>query len=689
MPGFELISNLKPAGDQPKAIDALVRGLAEGYQHQTLLGVTGSGKTFSIANVIQRTQRPTLVIAHNKTLAAQLCNEFRELFPKNAVHYFVSYYDYYQPEAYIPHTDTYIEKDSSINEEIERLRHAATHALLTRNDVIIVASVSCIYVLGSPEFYRAENFSFKVGEKINRTEFLRNLNALHYDRNDIEIKRGTYRLKGDILEILPAYANNSIKVDFFGDRVDKITETDWISGKKLKDLTEFEVFPATHFMTPPDVQKKAIEMIKTDLNIQIAKFNTEQKPLEAERIEQRTNFDLEMIKETGSCAGIENYSRYFDGRSPGDAPTTLMDYFPASPAGGPKDFLLFIDESHMTVPQIRGMYAGDFSRKEKLVNYGFRLPSAFDNRPLQYREFYKKINRVVFVSATPSPYEIEMSTQRNFLVPAEHKKTNQTSTYEVYVRGNQKLNCVVRQFVRPTGLLDPTTEIRQTKGQIEDLILEIEKNVKKGQRALVTTLTKKIAEELTDFLAERGIKVAYIHSDVPTLERLEILHKLRLGKFDVLVGINLLREGLDLPEVSLVAILDADKEGFLRSKTALVQTMGRAARHSEGRVILYADVITDSIKAAILETDLKRKIQTEYNKKHGITPTSISKAVAPEIIEQGEKLLAIDRDFHKLPAKEKRNVIISMRKQMIEAADSLQFERAAELRDQILFMEKK
>ncbi|HLC43981.1 MAG TPA: excinuclease ABC subunit UvrB [Patescibacteria group bacterium] len=662
---FKIQTDFKPTGDQPEAIAILFENLQKNVKHQTLWGVTGSGKTYTMANVIEKVQRPTLVIAHNKTLAAQLADEFRSYFPDNAVHYFVSYYDYYQPEAYLPHTDTYIEKDSSINDEIDRLRHAATHALLTRSDVIIVASVSCIYGLGSPEFYRADNFSFQVGEKINRSKFLHNLNTLHYDRNDIEIKRGTYRLKGDVLEILPAYANNSVKVDFFGDRVDKITETDWISGQKLKELTEFEVFPATHFMTPPDVQKKAIEMIKADLNIQIAKFDTEQKPLEAERIAQRTNFDLEMIEETGSCSGIENYSRYFDGRKVGDAPTTLMDYFP-------EDFMLFIDESHMTVPQIRGMYAGDFSRKEKLINYGFRLPSAFDNRPLQYREFYKKINQVVFVSATPAPYEIEKSSTSNIV-------KDHTKSYDA----------VIRQFIRPTGLLDPTTEIRQTKGQIEDLILEIQKNVIKGQRSLVTTLTKKIAEELTDFLIERGIKVAYIHSDVPTLERLEILHKLRLGKFDVLVGINLLREGLDLPEVSLVAILDADKEGFLRSKTALVQTMGRAARHSEGRVILYADVVTDSIKAAILETDLKRQIQTEYNQKHSITPTSISKTVAPEIIEQEEKLLAIDRDFRKLPAKEKRHAIISMRKQMIEAANSLQFERAAELRDQILFMEKK
>ena len=662
---FHIKTDFKPTGDQPEAIASLFDNLQKGVKHQTLWGVTGSGKTFTMANVIEKAQRPTLVIAHNKTLAAQLADEFRSYFPDNAVHYFVSYYDYYQPEAYIPHSDTYIEKDSSINDEIDRLRHAATHALLTRSDVIIVASVSCIYGLGSPEFYRQDNFSFKVGEKINRTEFLRNLNILHYDRNDIEIKRGTYRLKGDILEILPAYANNSVKVDFFGDTVDKITETDWISGKKIKDLSEFEVFPATHFMTPPDVQKKAVETIKADLKIQIEKFERENKPLEAERIAQRTNFDIEMIEETGSCAGIENYSRYFDGRNPGDAPTTLMDYFE-------KNFLLFIDESHMTVPQIRGMYAGDFSRKEKLVDYGFRLPSSFDNRPLQYREFNKKVNQVVFVSATPAPYEIEKSSALNVV-------NNHTKSY----------NAVVRQFVRPTGLLDPTIETRPTKGQIEDLIKEIDKRIKNGQRALVTTLTKKIAEELTDFLAERGIKVAYIHSDVPTLERLEILHKLRLGKFDVLVGINLLREGLDLPEVSLVAILDADKEGFLRSKTALIQTMGRAARHADGHVILYANVVTKSIRGAIDETNERRNVQLKFNKDHGVTPKTISKLVAPELIEIEKELAEIDHDFQKLSTKEKRHVIQSMKNAMLEAAEKLQFERAAELRDQILVLESK
>lgn len=662
---FKIKTEFKPTGDQPEAISKLTANLEAGVKHQTLWGVTGSGKTYTMANVIEKVQRPTLVIAHNKTLAAQLADEFRSYFPDNAVHYFVSYYDYYQPEAYIPHSDTYIEKDSSINDEIDRLRHAATHALLTRSDVIIVASVSCIYGIGSPAFYRSENFSFTVGEKIVRADFLKKLNNLHYTRNDLEIKRGTYRLRGETLELLPAYANNSVRIEFFGDTVDKIEEVDWLTGKRLDKLTEFEVFPATHFITPPEIVETALSEIKRDLEIQVEKFKKENKPLEAERIEQRTKFDMEMIRETGSCAGIENYSRYFDRRNPGEPSTTLIDYFN-------KDFLLFIDESHMTVPQIRGMFAGDLSRKQKLVDYGFRLPSAYDNRPLQYPEFYRKIDQCVFVSATPAPYEIEKSSTAN-------KVKSVTKSY----------NAVVRQFIRPTGLLDPIVDILPTKGQIDHLIKKIDATIKKGQRVLVTTLTKRIAEELTDYLAERGIKVAYIHSDVATLERLEILHKLRLGKFDVLVGINLLREGLDLPEVSLVAILDADKEGFLRSKTALVQTMGRAARHSEGRVILYADVMTNSIKEAIAETNERRNYQLEFNKKNNITPISISKTVAPEIIEQEKELLEIDKDFKKLPVKERRRVIQNMKTTMLEAATNLQFERAAELRDQIVLLENK
>ncbi|MFA7254169.1 MAG: excinuclease ABC subunit UvrB [Patescibacteria group bacterium] len=650
---FKIQSKYQPAGDQPEAISALTKNLDDKVKHQTLWGVTGSGKTFTMANVIQNTQKPTLVIAHNKTLAAQLADEFREFFPENAVHYFVSYYDYYQPEAYIPHSDTYIEKDSSINDEIDRLRHAATHALLTRKDVIIVASVSCIYGIGSPEFYLQENFAFKVGEKIGRTEFLYRLNTLQYERNDYEIKRGAYRLRGDSLEILPAYSNNSFKIDFFGDVVEKITEVDWVTGQIVRDWQEFEVFPATHFMTPPNILKQATAKISDDLKLQLESFRKSGKILEAERLEQRTNFDLEMIEETGSCPGIENYSRYFDHRNPGEPPTTLIDYLP-------KDFLLFVDESHITVSQIGSMFEGDRSRKEKLIDYGFRLPSAYDNRPLRFAEFYKKLNQMIFVSATPGKYELERSNA-----------------------------AVIKQFIRPTGLLDPIVEIKKTKGQIDDLIGEVNLTVKKGQRVLITTLTKKMAEELTDYLVGKGLKVAYLHSDIATLERLEILHKLRLGKFDVLVGINLLREGLDLPEVSLVAILDADKEGFLRSKTSLIQTMGRAARHLDGHVIMYADIVTNSMKAAIDETNLRRKLQENYNKKHNISPASISKDVAPEKIEEEKKLSQIDESYHKLPKREKQRVINEMKSLMSEAAKNLQFERAAELRDQIVLMENR
>jgi excinuclease ABC subunit B len=661
---FKIQSKYRPAGDQPTAISTLTKNIKGGVKHQTLWGITGSGKTFTMANVIQNIQKPTLVIAHNKTLAAQLADEFREFFPENEVHYFVSYYDYYQPEAYIPHSDTYIEKDSSINDEIERLRHAATHALLTRKDVIIVASVSCIYGIGSPEFYLGENFFFRVGEKIERSEFLRKLNTLQYERNDIDLKRGCYRLKGDTLEIMPAYSNNSYKIEFFGDVVEKIQEMDWITGNGLKSYNQFEVFPATHFMTPPEKLKKAVLEIKNDLQFQINKFKKEGKLLEAERIEQRTSFDLEMIEQTGTCSGIENYSRYFDDRNPGEPSITLIDYLP-------KDFLMFIDESHITVSQIGAMFEGDRSRKNKLVDYGFRLPSAYDNRPLRYPEFYKKINQVTFVSATPGQYEFLKSNDENII------NNNHT-----------KYDAVVKQFIRPTGLLDPIIEVRKSKNQINDLISEILLTTKKNQRVLVTTLTKRMAEELTDFLTEKGIKVAYLHSDIITLERLEILHKLRLGKFDVLVGINLLREGLDLPEVSLIAILDADKEGFLRSKTSLVQTAGRAARHSEGRVIMYADNMTKSMEAAITETSERRKIQEEFNRKNNITPTSIQKSVSPEIIEEEQKLSKIDGEFNKLPKKEKFHIIKEMRVMMETAAKNLEFERAADLRDQITVMER-
>lgn len=660
---FKIESKFEAAGDQPEAIFKLNTNAEKGVKHQTLWGVTGSGKTFTMANIIAKQQRPTLVIAHNKTLAAQLADEFREFFPTNAVHYFVSYYDYYQPEAYIPHTDTYIEKDSSINNEIDRLRHAATHALLTRKDVIIVASVSCIYGIGSPEFYLSANFSFRIGESINRNDFLHQLDNLQYKRNDYEVKRGSYRLKGDTLEILPAYATNSIKVEFFGNNVEKITEIDWVTGVKIRELEEFEVFPATHFITPPEIRQKAVEQIRKDLKLQTERFTAEGKLLEAERISQRTNYDIEMIEETGACSGIENYSCYFDGRKPGEPTTTLIDYFP-------KDMLMFIDESHITVPQIRGMYEGDRSRKEKLIDFGFRLPSAYDNRPLRFPEFYKKINQVIFASATPAEYELNKSSVENEV----------NGKHEAY-------DAIVRQFIRPTGLLDPVISVRPSKGQINDLIAEIEATTKKGQRSLVTTLTKRMAEELSDFLLDKGMKVAYLHADVQTLERLEILHKLRLGKFDVLIGINLLREGLDLPEVSLVAILDADKEGFLRSKTSLMQTMGRAARHLDGHVIMYADRETDSMKAAIAETVERRKYQEEFNKKHNITPVSISKNVSPEKIEEEIKLTEIDHNFHKLPKSEKRHVLAEMRKQMLEAAQNLQFERAAELRDQVVLLE--
>jgi excinuclease ABC subunit B len=617
-----------------------------------------------MANVIEKVQKPTLVIAHNKTLAAQLADEFREFFPNNEVHYFVSYYDYYQPEAYIPHSDTYIEKDSSINDEIERLRHAATHALLTRKDVIIVASVSCIYGIGSPKFYIQENFSFKTGGKIDRNEFLYRLNTLQYDRNDTELKRGTYRLKGDTLEIMPAYANNSYRIEFFGNVVERIQEIDWVTGIPLKKHDEFEVFPATHFITPPDVQKQVIKEIRDDLKIQLENFKKAGKLLEAQRIEQRANFDLEMIEETGTCSGIENYSRYFDQRNPGEPPTTLIDYFP-------KDFLMFIDESHITVPQIGAMFQGDRSRKDKLVEYGFRLPSAYDNRPLRYPEFYKKINKVVFVSATPNTNELEKSSNQN-MVDGQNKK------YEA----------IIQQFIRPTGLLDPVIDIRPAKGQVKDLLNEIESAISKKQRVLVTTLTKRMAEELTEFLAEKGIKVAYIHSDIGALERMEILHKLRLGKYDVLIGINLLREGLDLPEVSLVTILDADKEGFLRSKTSLIQTMGRAARHADGRVIMYADNITKSMELACEETKERRSLQEKYNEDHGITPKSVTKSVQPERVAEEEKLSQVDSEFKKLSKKERNHIILDLKARMEKAAQNLEFEHAAELRDQISSLEQ-
>ncbi len=651
---FELKSKFKPTGDQPKAIKKLTANLKAGMKHQTLLGVTGSGKTFSVANIINDVQKPTLVIAHNKTLAAQLADEFREFFPNNAVHYFVSYYDYYQPEAYIPSTDTYIEKDSSINDEIDRLRHAATHALLTRKDVIIVASVSCIYGIGSPEFYKSLNFVFKVGNEVKRDDFLKKLSDQQYQRNNVELKRGSYRLKGDVLEIFPAYGQSVFKVEFFGNVIENISELNWIDGKVMKRYQEFEVFPARHFVVPEELHKGASKEIRTDLEKRLKYLKSNNKLVEHQRLRERTELDLEMIETTGYCSGIENYSRYFDKRKAGDPPSVLIDYFP-------KDFLMVIDESHMTVPQIRGMHAGDKARKEKLIDYGFRLPSAADNRPLKYEEFYKKINKVIFTSATPADYELKIS----------------------------KKGGLAEQLIRPTGLLDPKIEVRESSGQVENLILEIMTTVAKKQRVLVTTLTKKMAEELTDFMKDRKIKVAYLHSDVDTLERSEILHSLRLGEFDVLVGINLLREGLDLPEVSLVAILDADKEGFLRSETSLVQTTGRAARHKEGRVIMYADNITKSMKFAIRETNRRRKKQANYNKKHNITPKSISKTVKPKEIKDAKKLRTIDKTFGRLSKQEKQSTIKNLNKVMLEAAKNLEFERAAELRDEISRLEQK
>lgn len=660
---FKLQSKFSPTGDQPEAIKKLTANLGAGVKHQTLLGVTGSGKTFTMANVIQNVQKPTLVIAHNKTLAAQLADEFREFFPENAVHYFISYYDYYQPEAYMPTTDTYIEKDSSINDEIDRLRHAATQALVTRSDVIIVASVSCIYGIGSPEMYKSENFTFRVGENVQRDAFLQRLINQRYERNDYELKRGTFRLKGDTLEIFPAYATNTIRVEFFGNNIEKISEIDWLTGDKLMDLQEYEVFPATHFVLPQDMQQTAIKEIREDLVKRVEYFKSHNKLIEAQRIEERTNFDLEMIESTGFCSGIENYSRYFDRRRPGDPPNVLLDFFP-------EDFLLCIDESHMTVPQIGGMHAGDRSRKEKLIEYGFRLPAAYDNRPLNYQEFYNKINQVVFISATPAEYELNISSKDNVVCGAK-----------------KPYDAVVEQLIRPTGLLDPIVEIRPTKGQIEDLISEVGKRISQGQRVLITTLTKRLAEELTEFLKDRDIKVAYLHSDVETLERSKILHSLRLGEYDVLVGINLLREGLDLPEVSLVVILDADKEGFLRSRTSLVQTMGRAARHVEGRTIMYADNVTNSMKLAIEETSRRRERQDKFNREHGVEPKSISKEVKPKIDEEEQQLERLENDFGKMSKTAKKKAIAELRQEMFEAARGLQFERAAELRDEIVLLE--
>lgn len=653
---FKIHSKFKPTGDQPKAIDSIADGVLKGNKFQTLLGVTGSGKTFTMANIIEKVQKPTLVLAHNKTLAAQLCSEFRDFFPNNSVEYFVSYYDYYQPEAYIPQTDTYIEKDASINDEIDKLRHSATSALLERKDVIVVASVSCIYGLGNPEEYKKLTLSLRPGMEKSRDEVLKKLVEIQYERNDINFIRGTFRVKGDIVDIFPAAStDHAIRVEFFGDEVDKIREFDVLTGDTIGLRKHANIFPASHFATSREKMELAIEKIEEELEQRLKELTSQDKLLEAQRLKQRTNFDIEMMREVGYCSGIENYSRIMDGRAKGSPPQTLIDYFP-------KDFLLFIDESHVTLPQVKAMYAGDRSRKDSLVEYGFRLPSAYDNRPLKFQEFEKKINQVVFVSATPADYELEHSEN------------------------------VAEQILRPTGLLDPEIIVRPIKGQIDDLYNSIQKTISKGYRILVTTLTKKMAEDLTDYFKDMNVKTRYLHSGIATIDRMKIIRDLRKGEFDVLVGINLLREGLDIPEVALVAILDADKEGFLRSERSLIQTIGRAARNSESKVIMYADVITKSMDKAISETRRRRKIQIEYNKKNGIVPKTINKAIR-EVIES-TMVLEEKEEYNSLEEAVKADnekideLIEAHERQMKKAAKELRFEEAARLRDAILKLKK-
>lgn len=652
MERFELVSEYQPSGDQPTAIAELVAGIQAGKRHQTLLGATGTGKTFTAAQVIAQVNKPTLVMAHNKTLAAQLCAEFKEFFPNNAVEYFVSYYDYYQPEAYIPQSDTFIEKDSSINDEIDKLRHSATSALFERRDVIIVASVSCIYGLGSPEEYRELLLSLRVGMEKGRDEILHRLVDIQYNRNDINFIRGTFRVRGGVVEIFPAsQSEQAIRVEFFGDEIERITAIDVLTGEILGQRDHVAIFPASHYVTREEKMKLAVQSIEAELEKRLAELREAGKLLEAQRLEQRTRYDVEMMLEMGFCSGIENYSRHLTGLPEGHAPYTLIDYFP-------DDFLLMMDESHMTLPQVRAMYNGDRARKEVLVEHGFRLPSAKDNRPLTFAEFEAKIKQAVYISATPGPYEMEHCSE------------------------------FVQQVIRPTGLVDPTISVRPIKGQIDDLIGEIQATIAKDERVLVTTLTKKMSEDLTDYLKEVGIKVRYLHSDIKTIERMQILRSLRLGEFDVLVGINLLREGLDLPEVSLVAILDADKEGFLRNERSLIQTIGRAARNAEGRVIMYADKMTDSMTAAIRETERRRSIQEAYNEEHGITPQTVKKAVrdvieATKVAEEKADYLPHE-EFKKMPKKDRLTVIARMEEEMKEAARNLMFERAAELRDLVL-----
>lgn len=655
MDHFELVSQYQPTGDQPQAIEQLVKGFKEGNQCQTLLGVTGSGKTFTMANIIQQLNRPTLVIAHNKTLAAQLYGEFKEFFPNNAVEYFVSYYDYYQPEAYVPSSDTYIAKDSSINDEIDKLRLSATASLIERRDVIIIASVSCIYGLGEPENFEKMMVSLRPGMEKDRDEVLRQLIDIQYDRNEMDFKRGTFRVRGDVVEIIPANeADTAVRVEFFGDEIERITRIDVLTGEIKGELAHAAIFPASHYVVSKESMDRAVKGIEEELEEQIRKFKSEGKLLEAQRISERTNFDVEMMKETGFCSGIENYSRHLSGFAPGQPPHTLMDYFP-------DDFILMIDESHKTVPQVGGMYHGDQSRKRTLVEYGFRLPSALDNRPLSFEEFESKIDQVLFVSATPGSYEEEHELLR------------------------------AEQVIRPTGLLDPEVEVRPVEGQIDDLIGEVNKEVANKNKVLITTLTKRMAEDLTDYMREVGIRVRYLHSDIDTLERTEIVRDMRLDVFDVLVGINLLREGLDIPEITLVAILDADKEGFLRSETSLIQTIGRAARNAQGHVIMYADVITDSMRLAINETERRRNVQMKYNEEHGITPTTIQKSVR-DLISISKKVAAeelrMEKDPESMSREELEKLIGDVTKQMKKAAAELDFETAAELRDKLIELKK-
>ncbi|NLT13634.1 MAG: excinuclease ABC subunit UvrB [Clostridiales bacterium] len=650
MPDFKVVSEYEPSGDQPEAIEALARGVELGFEEQTLLGVTGSGKTYTMAKIIEKLQRPTLVLAHNKTLAAQLCSEFKEFFPDNAVEFFVSYYDYYQPEAYIPHTDTYIEKDSAINDEIERLRHSATSALFERRDVIVVSSVSCIYGLGDPIDYANMVISLRVGQTRDRDELLKKLVEIRYGRNDIAFERNMFRVRGDTVEIFPVYARgNAIRVEFFGDEIERISEVNVVTGTPYKNLSHIAIYPASHYVTTADKMERAVKYIQEEMKQRIAYFESENKLVEAQRIHQRTMYDIEMMRELGYCTGIENYSRVITGRPEGSAPMTLLDYFP-------KDFILFVDESHVTLPQVRAMYNGDRARKENLVEYGFRLPSAFDNRPLKFHEFTQRVHQVIYVSATPSDYEKSRSSQ------------------------------VVEQIIRPTGLLDPTISVRPVDGQIDDLIGEINTRAKRNERTLVTTLTKKMAEDLTAYLTGAGIRVRYMHHDISTIERMEIIRDLRLGEFDVIVGINLLREGLDLPEVSLVAILDADKEGFLRSETSLVQTIGRAARNEEGTVIMYANTITRSMRAAIDETERRRMKQKTFNEAHGIVPKTIVKSVRDLLeISKDDAILPRREDGDvKMTRRERDEAIAKLEKEMANAAKMLEFEYAAVLRDRII-----